>query len=112
MCRGGSLSFDSRDMPSKAVENGLLSTMPMYGPLPRSKGTASSLLFTRCVEQLERTQGFLEFYLEHLERARELVEDSHKLLLVYNHAVPKTLGGALETDMLEEQVAWIREELT
>ena len=67
---------------------------------------------TKTKKQLRRTLGFLEFYLEHLSRARALVQESHRTLALYNHAVPKGLGDALATDMLQEQVAWIQEELT
>lgn len=62
--------------------------------------------------QLRRTLGFLEFYLEHVSRSRDLVRESHRLLALYNQAVPRSLGDALATDMLQEQVAWIQEELT
>lgn len=63
-------------------------------------------------KQLRRTLRFLEFYLEQLSAARDLVSESHRLLAQYSHAVPKGLGGALATEMLQEQVAWIQEELT
>lgn len=61
--------------------------------------------------QLRRTLGFLEFYLEQLSTAKDMVHESHRLLAQYSHAVPKGLGDALATDMLQEQVAWIQEEL-
>ncbi|CAM9836791.1 unnamed protein product [Ectocarpus sp. 12 AP-2014] len=62
--------------------------------------------------ELRRTLSFLEFYLEHLSAAQGLVQESHRLLALYSHAVPKGLGDDLATEMLQEQVAWIQEELT
>lgn len=65
---------------------------------------------TRC--QLRRTLSFLEFYLEQVSTARDMVHESHRLLAQYSHAVPKGLGDDLATEMVQEQVAWIQEELT
>ncbi|CAM9249081.1 unnamed protein product [Ectocarpus sp. 8 AP-2014] len=62
--------------------------------------------------ELRRTLSFLEFYLEQLSAAQGLVQESHRLLALYSHAVPKGLGDDLATEMLQEQVAWIQEELT
>lgn len=53
----------------------------------------------------------MEFYLDQLSTARDMVHESHRLLAQYSHAVPRGLGDALATDMLQEQVAWIQEEL-
>ncbi|CAN0086697.1 unnamed protein product, partial [Scytosiphon promiscuus] len=61
--------------------------------------------------ELRRTLSLLEFYLEQLPTAKAVVHESHRLLKMYNRAVPKGLGGALATEMLQEQVAWIQEEL-
>ncbi|CAM9497297.1 unnamed protein product, partial [Choristocarpus tenellus] len=62
-------------------------------------------------EELQHTLHFVEFYLDNLRPARELVQDSHRLLAYYSHATPIGLGNALAPDMLQEQVAWMKEEL-
>lgn len=50
--------------------------------------------------------------MDQLSRAKGLVRDSHRLLALYSHAVPRGLGDVLAEDMLQEQLGSIQEELT